>query len=239
MPFIYEPKGRAREYAELACNIYVRGPCYKCTYCFVRSMPGYAGDTRPDEPRPGVIDGIRKEAPKYKGREVHLCFMCDPFPPFVSLDHTTAAIHALLDGGCNVSLLTKQGERVISCMMSQFEPYRERIRYGATLTMDNDEDSAKWEPLAPGPDKRIASLRIMHNLGFRTWASFEPVIDPAQTLALMGRVQSCVDHYKIGRWNHDPRADKIDWPKFAQDARDLCERLGVKYTLKQDLARYL
>jgi hypothetical protein len=33
MPLIYEPAGRAREYAALACNIY-RGCDHACEYCY-------------------------------------------------------------------------------------------------------------------------------------------------------------------------------------------------------------
>ena len=33
MNVIYEPKGRAREYSELACNLY-RGCTHGCRYCY-------------------------------------------------------------------------------------------------------------------------------------------------------------------------------------------------------------
>jgi hypothetical protein len=72
-----------------------------------------------------------------------------------------------------------------------------------------------------------------------TWASFEPVIKPAQTLALMRQVAPFVDLYKIGRWNYDARAKEIDWFAFAKETLALVVSLKKEFIIKKDLKQYL
>ena len=48
-----------------------------------------------------------------------------------------------------------------------------------------------------------------------------------------------VDEFRIGKWNHDKEANKIDWHKFAQDAVKMMERHNKQYVLKDDLRKFL
>jgi len=233
MTAIYEPKGKAREYAERAVNLY-RGCSMQCKYCY---SPGVLRMTREQfthcEPRPGILDAIRKEAPKHAGREVLLCFACDPYPAGQPPQLADDAIVALQEGGCRVDVLTKAGLGSSSAL-SLLRPGVDS--YGATLTFDNDADSELWEPGAGKPACRTGMLSLAKARGIRTWASLEPVIDPVQSLALIRHVAGIADVVKIGKWNHDARANAIDWHAFARRAVDLCKSLGQKYVLKADLA---
>ncbi len=65
------------------------------------------------------------------------------------------------------------------------------------------------------------------------------MIDPEQSLELIRETKDFADEFKIGRWNHDPEADKIDWKAFAGDAVALCQKLGKQYYIKRDLAVFL
>jgi len=87
------------------------------------------------------------------------------------------------------------------------------------------------------PADRIESLRQAHEKGIRTWASCEPVIEPAETLMVIEAVAPYVDFFAIGKWNHDARAASIDWAKFKSDAVTLLDRLGKPYRLKNDLLK--
>jgi len=236
MSIIYEPRGKAREYCELAVNLY-HGCDHGCKYCYA---PAATYKTREEflnvRHRPGIIEQIRKEAPAHNGREVLLCFTCDPYSGFAAGTGTTRkAIEALHDGGVNVAILTKGGERSVK----DFAFLKASDKYGATLTFLSDADSKEWEPGAALPVERIAALKQAKASGITTWASFEPVIDPEQTLKLIEMTFRIVDIYKIGKWNHDVRAKEIDWRAFAERAKSLLESMGVKYMLKKDLAAYL
>jgi DNA repair photolyase len=186
-------------------------------------------------PRDGILDAIRKDAPKHAGREVLLCFTCDPYPDGQPHQLANDAIKALHDGGCRVNVLTKSGGGSKSCL-PLLTPRLDS--YGATLTFANTDDSYKWEPGAAPPHERIDYLCYAHSRGIRTWASIEPVIDPEQSLYLIEQCKIGVDVVKIGKWNHDARANAIDWQAFAERAVALCKSLGLPYVLKADLARW-
>ncbi len=236
MPIIYEPRGKAREYAPLAANLYL-GCDHGCKYCYAPSAT-YKTREAFAEPknRARIIEQLAKEAPSYAGKEILFCFTCDPYSSFAAESGITRqAIQALHAGGASVTILTKGGKR----STRDFDLFQPGDKYGATLTFDNATDSAEWEPGAAPPLERIAALREAHKRGITTWASFEPVIKPAQTLALIEQCAGFVDLYKVGKWNHDARAKEIDWHAFAREVRALLDRLGVRYMLKKDLLQYL
>ena len=60
-----------------------------------------------------------------------------------------------------------------------------------------------------------------------------------QSLELIHLSADYVDTFKVGKWNHDGRANAIDWPAFAPAAVELLESLGKDYYIKKDLAVYL
>jgi hypothetical protein len=80
-------------------------------------------------------------------------------------------------------------------------------------------------------------LRGAHRLGITTWASIEPVIIPSESLEIMDRAIPFTDEFKIGKWNHDKEADKINWHKFRADAEALMRKYHKKYVLKEDLLK--
>jgi len=198
---IYEPKGKAREYCERAVNLY-RGCGHRCTYCYA---PSVLHMTREDfaevRPRPGILEALAKEAPKHEGREVLLCFTCDPCGPGTD-DTTVEAIRILQKAGCQVNLLTKAGERSLPAI-GVLRPGVDK--YGATLTLTNRDDSYAWEPGAPLFGERVAAIMEAKVRGVETWASLEPVIDPEQSLTLIRLTSGVVDTLKIGKWNYSTR----------------------------------
>jgi len=241
MRSIYIPTGKALEYGELACNLY-EGCSHGCTYCYNLALCGKWG--RPDfdkpKPREGIIEALTTSALKQYNkndmRPVFLCFTCDPYQPIDTIYKLSrSAINILHRFHVPVRILTKGGKRA----ERDFDQMGSLDEFGVTLTFTNQADSDKWEPHAAPIAERLESLQHAHEAGIRTWVSLEPVIDPQQTLDLIRATYRYVDHYKVGRWNHDLRAEKIDWPLFARSAVDLLNILGCNYYIKKDLAKYL
>lgn len=244
---IYKPKGRAAEYGLLAANLY-KGCMNKCGYCFV---PKFTYQDRSEfhsgvSPKKGAIDALQKDVLKLvrtseTGR-VFFSFACDPYPPLeLDVRLTRQAIILLRIYGFGVSILTKKP----SIAMRDFSLLNEDDLFGVTLTFLNTADSLLWEPGADMPESRIEALKVAHNNGIRTFASMEPVISPHQTLELIEKSAPYVDHFKVGKLNHEsdlpshlPRY-QVDWASFAQDAITLLEKLGARYYIKKDLARYI
>ena len=239
-PLIYTPSGRAGEYADhgYAANQY-RGCSHGCLYCNVPSelhmdKGVFHAETAP---APFVLERLERDM-KRVGKlpePVFLCFTCDPYfgkGPFGYGDITRDAIDIIVKSGNRVNILTKGGKRAIKDF-GVLE--RSRSMIGATLTFYSDIYSREWEPCAALPESRILMLEQAKACGIETWASIEPVIVPQQSLMIMERAAPYVDIFKIGKWNHDKRANEIDWRKFAKDAVTLCEKYGKKWLLKKDL----
>jgi len=240
MNVIYEPSGKAKEYSDLALNIY-KGCPHGCLYCYVPSATFKKRDAFHANvtPRKDILEKIRSEVVDHKGKEVLLCFTCDPYPPEeMKFMITRQAIKELHGAGVAVNLLTKGGHRAQRDFDLLIE-HPELSKLGATLTFDNWDDSKKWEPQAECYSERLQMLYEAKLRGIRTWASLEPVIEPEQTLNLIKMSAEFVDHFKVGRWNYDQRANEINWKKFVHEAVELLEKLGASYYIKKDLAVFL
>ena len=248
MSVIYEPRGRAREYAHLALNLYgsigpdgkeyPAGCVHGCTYCYVPDFMHippeiFHGDVRP---RRDILNRLRKDAPKFAGTDtrVLLCFACDayqPLPP--ERDVTRAAIEILREFDIPFQVLTKGGMRAAR----DFDLYGPKDAFATTLTFIGKHPSRGFEPKAAAPASRIAAIRVAKHRGLRTWVSLEPVLDPVDSLAIIACTADCVDLFKIGKLNH--RKSETYWRTFGIRAIERCEKYGVPYTIKADLAKYL
>jgi len=238
MSIIYQPSGKAREYCDLAANLYA-GCSHGCSYCYapaaLRRKPEafHRAAIRPVD----VLRQIEKEAPAYAGQEVHLCFTCDPYQPIErEFRLTRQTLEIFTRHNIRARILTKGGHR---CLDDLDQIKANRAIVGATLTFISDADSRAWEPGAMLPLNRIMTLSALKAAGVETWASLEPVIDPEQTLEIIRQTHTFVDTYKVGRWNYDKAANAIDWAKFAAEAVALLDRFGCRYYIKDDLRKYL
>lgn len=239
MSIIYEPKGRAREYSLLAANIY-DGCEHGCRYCYV---PGILRKDREAfhkaiTARKDVVGRVEADAKKLActDKRVLLCFACDPYQPIDNeLQLTRDVIRILRGHHIPFQVLTKGGMR----SARDFDLYEKYDAFATTLTFLNPADSIEWEPCAPLPADRIKAIKEAKAAGLQTWVSLEPVIDPAQSINIIHETCGFVDHYKIGKWNHDGRAEEIDWQLFGKVAIALCKQYGKTYYVKKDLWKYL
>ncbi len=237
---IYETRGRAREFNELAINLFT-GCDHKCIYCYGADVTHQDRATFENKPRPRLsIDEIRNDVRHWTGqgekRRVLLCFVTDPYQHCEAetqlTRQTILALHAL---GLNVHILTKGGAR----SRRDFDILRPGDAYATTLTCDNDRDSLHWEPGAALPGERIEALREAHERGIETWVSFEPVIAPEMTYALFMQTSNFVGHYKVGTMNYHPWGKKTDWYTFGWNMKLLLDKYQSKYYFKQDLLRQM
>lgn len=237
MPVIYEPKGKAREYSPQALNLYLGCP-HRCKYCYA---PGALQRSRENyfckpEPRKGVIDSLFKEAKRAKKEQILLSFIGDAYSDTLDNNKVTRqALEILLEAKLPVAILTKSGTR---CLKDTdiFKEFGEHLQVGGTLTFNNKKDSMEWESGAALPEERIKMLKDLKASGIRTFASFEPVIDPKQSLELMEICLPYIDTYKIGKINNFQGIDKaIDWEKFLSSVVELLRGHKKPFYIKYDL----
>lgn len=238
---IYAPAGQAGEYSGLAANPY-RGCGHACAYCYV---PAVLHIKRHEfdsvaTPRPNYISLLEKDARKYQAvgiteQQVMLSFTTDPYHPFDN-SLTRDVIIKLQEYGLAVSTLTKGGSRALRDI-DLFRP--DRDSFASTLTSLSDAFSRKWERGAALPMDRVAALKAFHSRGVFTWVSLEPTIDANYSLQIVRDTYQFVDLYKIGRANYMEITKTTDWEDYTLRMIDLCQKLGVKHYIKNDLQHFL
>jgi len=242
MRTIYEPKGRAREYAPYAINLWQN--CEMgCKYCFA---PSIARKSRADylvpKIREGILGALEKAIPKFKGKgPVLLSFMSDCYPKCekdVRLTHD--AIRMMGEGGVKMRLLTKAPRRALELDAGLL--VKHKVDFGTSLVFIDDEMRKEWEPNAETVESRLLALREAKELGLTTWVSMEPVIDPAQALAVIDAVGRLgyVDRWMVSKVNHNKELEaKVEeeygWAKFARNACAKLTEYGANYAVKLDL----
>lgn len=237
---IYEPRGKAREYAQLAVNLY-QGCGHQCTYCYApASIRATKEKFGIPNPRLNIIERLSADArilslQNIKG-PVLLCFTCDPYQPIDEKYRLTRkAIQILHLYNLEVMILTKGGRRA----EQDFDLLTDCDWFGVTLTNLDDALSLEWEPFASLPSERINSLLKAHQKSIKTWVSLEPVLYPEVALEIIRQTYKFVDKFKVGTLNYHPHAKSIDWHKFTINAKNLLDELGCDYYLKEDLRKWL
>ncbi len=218
---IYEPRGKAKEYGDLAINIYTGCP-HECFYCFAPSVLRKVKEDfhRCVEPRKNIVEEVKKQIERehITGKLIHLCFTCDPYPCGYDTTPTREIIKAIKESGNHVQILTKgDGSR-------DFDLLDENDWYGITL------DGAICK--APRHE-RIESLILAHMYGIKTWVSFEPITDDRKFFIEFDRVSLIVDKVKIGKLNYHP--SDINWKDFGERAENICKAYGLDYYIKDSL----
>ncbi len=242
MKVIYKPKGRAGEYAKLALNIYI-GCEHGCKYCYV---PKILRRKKEDfhlniKVRDNILSLAEEDAYKLSKEgckdKILLCFTCDPYQPIeIKLGITREILKILNRYNLNFQVLTKGGLEAVR----DFDLYKKGDAFATTLTFANEEYSKLYEPRAPDPESRIASLIEAKKYGIKTWVSLEPIINLNQTLKLIDMTYKYVDKYKIGKINYDPITEKkVNWERVIGEIYLQLKSLNKEFYIKEDLRKYL
>ncbi len=254
---IYTPEGAAGEYAKLGLNL-INGCDFGCLYCYNHGGEKKAGamwrtkKDYTDNPiliKKASLDKLERDCKDLQGTDappIHLTFVGDPYQTLdLELQLTRQVIEMLKRYGLTVQILTKAGVDRVSRDFDLLEPGVDWI--GSTLTLINNSMSKKWEPGAPLPEERIGLLKEAKLRGYKTWASLEPVLYPSQTLRLIEKTYNFIDLYWVGKLNTKgtclpevkKREASIDWGEFAYEVKELLEKLGCNYKIKEGLRRHM
>ncbi|MBW1801320.1 MAG: hypothetical protein JRJ85_11405 [Deltaproteobacteria bacterium] len=241
MNVVYEPRGRAREYSELACNLY-RGCTHGCRYCYAPACMRTTGEKwhANAEPRKNILRLLEKDARRLQGdlRSILFCFLCDPYQPLERTERLTRqALEIMSKYRLKNKVLTKGCADLIMEDMEIMKTARTQL--GITLCFADDTVRRDWEPYASTVEDRLNIMKTAHKMGIFTWVSLEPVIDPDQALAVIQVAHHYVNLWKVGKLNHMKEYERtVDWRKFLFDAETLLTKLGSKYYIKKDLRAF-
>jgi len=205
---IYTTKGAAHEYGRIGCNFYTGCP-HECEYCYLkRGAPSkqLGGNVvklkKCFKDEADAIAKFKQDIERYKDvlrhTGVFFSFTTDPLIP----ETRKLTLMAMLEANKNsipVYILTKDAsfihdakfmERVVEDLDGTF---LDGVHWGFTLTGRDD-----MEPNASSNFDRIKAMQCMSSMGFKTWASIEPVIDWTHANMVVEMSLDCCDHYKIG-----------------------------------------
>jgi len=238
---IYEPKGSAKEYANLALNLY-KGCYHGCKYCYV---PGVCKMTRENfsacvEPKKLIIERLVKdlqiivEKKEFKRQHVLMSFTCDPYQPLErELELTRKAINLLNLFAFPIKILTKADklpQRDFDILSQQ-----KKNQFGITLSMMDTKLQKEWEPNAGTPKQRIDNLRKAKEKGINTWLSLEPIINVDQAIKVIEQTYEFTDFYGVGKLNYNKHQKTIDWKEAREKIIDNLETREKKYLIHKSL----
>jgi DNA repair photolyase len=191
------------------------------------------------EPRKAIVEQVKKELSKKRITEqVLLSFIGDCYCKTAdSSDTMKELLEVFLENKTPIAILTKGGDRALK-HLELFKKFGEHIQVGATLTFFDKKKSLEWESGAAIPSERLTMLKTLKENGIKTFASFEPVIEPNESLELMRRTiaDNSVDVYKVGKLNNYMGLDKtIDWTDFLKKTVELLRGANKAFYIKYDL----
>lgn len=232
------------EYGDYTIN-HVFGCAHGCMFpCYAFNLNKRFGNVKTYqewiEPKlvSNALELLDKEIPKYKHeiKSVQLCFTTDPF--MVGYDEvselTIKIINRLNKDSIKAITLTKG---IIPDSALKTKKYNE---FGITLVSLNEEFRKQYEPFTSNYKDRIASLKKMHDAGFKTWVSIEPYPTPnilEQDLKELLKSISFVDYIVFGRWNYNKLVSsykdcKIFFNECAEQVIAFCKQKKIKYHIK-------
>jgi len=237
---IYEPQGRASEYAGLAANIYTKCT-HGCRYCYANKMRKMKKEQfhAENKVKNNAIRDLRKDARKLRelrdDREILFCFMGDPYNPDEPVQGITRqAIEIMIQNNLRFTVLTKGGDRARRDL--DLLSHYPKCSLGQTIIFSDQVSADYWEPNAAPLLERFQLAKDAHEMGITTWVSLEPVIDPNQALEVVSLLHPYVDKWKVGPINYQKGID-VDWPQFKNDIVSLFKKVGAIYYLKKELLK--
>lgn len=255
---IYQPKGKAGEYAQWACNLYV-GCSNDCSYCYCKkgvlahAMGGPEAKLKScfrDEQHAfevfvkeldANIDAIRQSS-------LFFTFSSDPLIPETRALNLKCIDYAI-QRQVRCQILTKNADFItderLRCIIANKSGlhYSNYLSFGFTLTGRD-----KLEPRASSNSERVRAMKSLHSSGFKTFASFEPMIDLKASYRLVNETLPFCDLYKFGLLSGKlPEADRLykafDFERrlenFYQDVCQVLKEADKKAYWKESINKVL
>jgi DNA repair photolyase len=248
---IRNPNGKAGEYSYFATDAYF-GCSNNCSYCYLKKgVWKHLWSTTPkllkkfrdiEHAKQSFLFDLRaiitsKLCDTVRKHGIFLNFESDPFLP--GTIQYTNYVYAICDNyQVPVVFLTKRADFIERYMYNTDNWYfgstvvtRENVAFGFTLT-GHDE----LEPGASPNTERIEAMRKLHEAGFKTWASIEPIIDFESSLEMIKATMGVCDLYKIGLASGG-KYDRHDINVFIQRCLKYAHLQSLKIYFKDELLK--
>jgi DNA repair photolyase len=159
---------------------FISGCAHDCRYCYSKEMAIRFKRKKPsswhkEKVNLLKIDTIKK---KYSGRIMF------PSSHDITPQNTLIAVkylRSLLAAGNEILLVTKPHLLAIKRICSEFQNFRQNLKFRFTISSTNSNILKFWEPNAPSFEERLEALHIAFNNDFSTSISIEPMLDTIDT----------------------------------------------------------
>jgi DNA repair photolyase len=240
---IYQPAGKAGEYAEYACNFYVGCSC-GCTYCYNKTgrfkatlggnIPTLKKCFKNEEHALEIFEKeLQANLPELQKHGLFFSFSTDPMLPGTeNLTHEAFGL-AIYKYRVPVKILTKRAEWVDDYLkfMADSLVYKNHIAFGFTLTGKDELETG-----ASTNAERIQAMRKLHDAGFKTFASIEPIIDFRRSMTMLRETYNICDLWKIGL-EKGKKYDKEELRRFIDNAVFMASHAYCKIYFKDSLLK--
>lgn len=239
---LYQPAGKAGEYAQWACNFYV-GCSNDCEYCYCKH--GVFSKSM-GMPTPQLKKCFKDENHAFavfcwdleRNREtlsrtgIFFTFTSDPMLAECR-NLTMRAVMYAVERGVPCQILTKRADFIEHLYDSPM--MLKNIAWGFTLT-----GADSLEKNASSNTERIEAMHKLYERGYKTFASIEPVISPIFSLECIYKTLDFCHLYKIGllsgkRKNYTPA--QIE--NFVRNANTTIDMAGRKVYWKESVEKYI
>lgn len=246
---LYQPSGKAAEYSPWAVNFYT-GCSNDCTYCYCkRGVMSHVWDNKPQIKKcfRNTEHAIRmfshelaQNIDKVKESGILFSFTTDPMLPETK-QLTLLCTELALDMDVPVKILTKSVDwfyeadfRSYLDKPSILQLKKNKVAFGFTLTGFDEE-----EPFASSNHDRIEVMRNLYELGFKTFASIEPVLTPAMSWNMIQATKGFCNLFKVGLISGKKiNYDNIYIDRFFVNLTVLSTR-GIKIYLKDSFLKWM
>lgn len=236
---IYTPTGAAREYAELALNIY-KGCTHRCIYCYNNGRFSAPGEFfRSAQPRRHFLEKLRYDCDLLERTigdrcpEIHLTFLGDAYQPAeMDLEITRKTILILTEYKFPFTILTKSAN--ILRDVDLLGPYK-KFRAGFSFTSVDQAEVDEWEPGTGKIESRISTLRQFHNFGKFIWVSLEPVMRVESSINVIREIGPYVNFFWIGALNHVKLPEPINKLDAKTQISAVLKEFGYEHQFKNSL----
>ncbi|MGI6492963.1 MAG: radical SAM protein [Pelotomaculum sp.] len=233
------------EYGDYTMN-HVQGCAHGCKYpCYALLQKKRFGQIATYEEwlEPYLVSNtleiLDREIPRLKAKikSVQLCFTTDPF--MYGYDDikqmTLAAIKKWNAAGIKCTVLTK------GLLPTELAECSNDNEYGITLVSLDEGYRERIEPGAAPYVQRLASLRVLHEAGFKTWVSIEPYSTPniiTQDINKILEAVSFTDKIIFGRTNYSKditayKQHKQFYNEQVAVVIKFCEDRNIYYHIKE------
>lgn len=244
---LYQPKGKAGEYAAFAANLFV-GCSNMCEYCYCKKgiLANVMGQDKPQlkagfKTDEDAINTFKKELKEniYAIRDcggVFFSFSTDPCLP-ETWHSTCECAKFAMSLGVPVSILTKCASWAYTkaaLELCKGEGQR-LLAVGFTLT-GHDE----LEPNAAKNKERIAAMTYLKSKGIKTFASIEPIVDIESAWDMIYSTRIVCDLFRVGLMSGAKQTieyEKLE--KFFYEVAGMCKNYRKKVYFKDSIYKAL